>query len=122
MTEKKTYWVRNEAGEYALLDGAAERDRLSAFGWKDADEPPAEDTFVWMSHEGVDNPAKFPAGSVPHWLENGWTPTAPPEHVDPTKQPQPDARPAWAAALGFGAPAEPAATTKSAAAGKNEGK
>ncbi len=118
MTEKKTYWVRNASGEYALLDGAAERDRLSAFGWNETDEPPADDAFVWMRHEGIEQPAKFPAKSVANWMANGWVPGAPPEHVDVTQEPS------VAQVLGFPASAadSPAPAPAAKASGKTEGK
>ena len=109
MTDKKI-WVRNAAGDYALLDGASERDRFSAFGWAETTEEPGPDAWVWMRFDGVENPARFPIGSVSHWTAVGWFPAAPPEHVDPTQEPDPG--PLSLAALTAAAPAKPAAVGK----------
>lgn len=106
---KDTYWMCTPAdGTYAQVEGAAERDRLIPLGWQVTGEPAPTD-FVYMSHEGIELPGRFPVQAVANWRAMGWTPCGPPEPVDLTKDPQPPA-PA--------APAAPIASSKPAAADK----
>lgn len=110
MADKKI-WVRSPNGEYALLSGPEERDRFVPLGWAETTEEPGPDAWVWMRFDGVEKPAKFPIGSVPHWTLVGWYPGAPPEHVDPTQEPEPTG-PLSLAALSAVTPAKPAAAAK----------
>lgn len=85
MTEKTKYWLRNPSSEtYALADGAEERDRLIPLGHELADEPTDPD-FVWMRHEGIEQPARMPYGAREHNLARDWTFSGPPDPVDVTK-------------------------------------
>lgn len=81
MTEKQTYWLVNAEGNKALASGAAERDRLVPLGWAETEEPTG-DEFVWARHEGIADPARFPAASFAEvWQPRGWEPSTPPEPV-----------------------------------------
>ncbi len=80
------YWMRNAEGEYAQIDGAAERDRWIPLGWSAVDEP-ADDRQVWMRADGIEMPARYPYGAREFWQGRGWTFSAPPEPVDLTKDP-----------------------------------
>lgn len=114
MTDKKIWVSRpgNERTEFALLSGAAERDQLVPFGWAEPSAEPGPDAWVWMRYEGIDGAQVFPIESVPHWTAKGWFPAAPPEHVDPTKEPK--SGPMSLAALSSAAePVKPAAVGKS---------
>jgi hypothetical protein len=87
MTELKKYWMRLPAdGTVAQIDGAVERDRLVPLGWEEADEPAATD-FVWMRKDGIEQPARFAYGAAEDWRRQGWEFSAPPEHIDPTRDP-----------------------------------
>jgi hypothetical protein len=120
MTEKQTYWLADRAGNKALVEGAAERDRWVPLGWAEADEPTG-DELVWASFEGVEDPAQFPAEVfLEVWGPKGWTPSAPPEPVDPLTgirppRPVPATPPA-------AAPAETTVQGKTAAGGEKETK
>lgn len=84
MTDKKTYWLVDTTGKTALVEGAAERDRWVPLGWSETDVEPDGDSLVWASCEGVEEPALFPAGVLAEvWSAKGWTPSAPPEPVNP---------------------------------------
>jgi hypothetical protein len=39
--------------------------------------------MVWAWHEGIEQPAKFPAAALPVWEAKGWVPGPPPEPVSP---------------------------------------
>jgi hypothetical protein len=84
---KTKYWLTTADGAYAQVEGVEERDRLTPLGWTVVDEPTDPAAFVWMCHDGIENPAKFPVGSVPNWEAQGWKLCGPPKHVDPTKDP-----------------------------------
>lgn len=86
MTET-SYWMRLPAdGTFALIDGDAERDRLTPFGWEVADEPRDTD-FVWARHPDIELPARYPFASLDYWQAQGWEPGAPPLRVELTKDP-----------------------------------
>lgn len=81
MTDKQTYWMRDAEGAYALMTGADERDWWTPFGWTQAEEPGRQE-FVWARHEGIENPARFPAGILATaWP--GWEPSTPPSPMNP---------------------------------------
>lgn len=82
MTDKQTYWLVDETGKKALVEGAVERDRFKPLGWADTTEP-AGDEFVYHWLDGVTVPALFPAGSLEVWQAKGWKPGPPPEPVSP---------------------------------------
>lgn len=99
-TGKTTYWITTAEGTFGQVEGVEERDRWTPLGYEVADEPAATD-FVWMRHEGIEQPARFAYDAAPTWQQMGWTFSAPPEPVDPTKDPavvdQPKQAPAKAA-------------------------
>lgn len=89
MTDKTTYWMCTPAdGTYALIEGAAERDRLMPLGWQVTSEPGPTD-FVYMSHEGIELPGRIPMQAAANWQAMGWMFSGPPAPVDLTKDPQP---------------------------------
>lgn len=77
MTAKKDFWLVDETGNKALVQGADDRDRLLPLGWSEATEPTGDEQ-VWMSHPEVENPARFPAGALAQWQVLGWQPGLPP--------------------------------------------
>lgn len=80
MTDKITTWLVDETGTKALVEGADERDRLLPLGWSETTEP-AGDEFVWCRHDGITDPARFPAASLEAWRARGWEPSGPPGSV-----------------------------------------
>jgi hypothetical protein len=83
MTEKNTYWLRDAAGDYALITGADQRDRWIPLGWAEADEPSGNE-FVWARCEGIQEPARFPAQALADvWSAKGWQAAEPPSPVSP---------------------------------------
>lgn len=87
MSGKTTYWITTVNGVHAQVDGVEERDRWTPRGWTETGEPGPTD-FVWMSKEGLAQPAQFAYGAAPTWQQMGWEFSGPPEPVDPTKDPQ----------------------------------
>jgi hypothetical protein len=80
--------------------------------------------FVYMTHEGIETPAKVPVSAVPHWEGSGWVQVpAPPRPRPAVKSAVLDAPPAPAET-----PTEPAVdtpvtkskTAKAAPAGRKE--
>jgi len=93
MTDKSTYWLADDTGRKALVEGAAERDRWRGLGWVEAGEPTGTE-LVWCRHEGIDVPAAFPAGILDTvWKAKGWQPGAPAEPESPFNRDQPGAVP-----------------------------
>lgn len=83
MTDKNTYWVRDAAGDYALLTGTDQRDRWLPHGWTEVDEPTGQE-FVWARHEGIQEPARFPANALREvWADRGWKAAEPPSPISP---------------------------------------
>lgn len=116
MTDKQTYWLVDAGGRKALAATAAERDRWLPHGWTVSTEPTG-DELVWARFEGVADPGQFPAQAfLEVWGPKGWTPSAPPEPLDPltgARLPAPETPPA---------PAEPSTQAKTAAGGDKETK
>jgi hypothetical protein len=81
MTTLQTYWLVDETGTKALVEGAAERDRFLPLGWAETAEPTGSE-FVWARHEGVADPARFPAETLEAWAVKGWLPGPPPAPFD----------------------------------------
>ena len=78
MTEKQEYWLVDPEGDYALVKGAEERDRLRVDGWAEAEEP-AGDGFVHVWHEGIEQPGRIPLEAYREtWSHRGWVPGPPP--------------------------------------------
>jgi hypothetical protein len=119
MTEKQKYWMADSDGRKALIVGAEERDRWIPRGWAEADEP-IGDELVWARYDGVADPAQFPGGVFREvWEPKGWTPSAPPEPVDPitgVRPPAPVPTPTAAA------PAETTVQAQTAAGGDTKEK
>jgi hypothetical protein len=114
MSGKTTYWMADDTGSKALVEGAAERDRWLGLGWVEAGEP-AGTEMVWCRHEGIADPAAFPAGVLETaWKAKGWMPGAPAEPPNPFNRDQPAAPAVFPAAE---SPAVKAEKPKSVAAG-----
>lgn len=95
MTALQKYWLVDETGAKALVEGATERDRLVPLGWAETSEPTGSE-FVWARCPGVADPARFPAETLLAWATKGWEPGAPPspfdvlaDDVSPAVEPQP---------------------------------
>ncbi len=97
MTAARRYWVVDEAGDHALIIGAAERDRMVSEGWAEVSEP-ADDAFVHIWREGIPEPGRVPMSTLRSlWGPRGWQAGPPPgnphpipsEAVDATAEPQP---------------------------------
>jgi hypothetical protein len=87
MTEKQKYWLTDTSGAKALVEGADERDRWRPHGWAETDAPVAGD-LVWLQHDVHGGRQLFAAAAAEQWAGLGWRPSAPPEPVDLTKDPQ----------------------------------
>jgi hypothetical protein len=91
MTDPKKYWLTDGAGEFALVNGADERDRLTPFGWVATDEP--TDGWVYIWRDGIAEPGRVPVTAVETlWGPLGWSAGPPPDGVHPFT-PQPSAEP-----------------------------
>lgn len=91
MTALQKYWLVDETGAKALVEGAEQRDRFLPLGWTETDEPTGTE-FVWARCPGVADPARFPAETLEAWATRGWAPGAPPSPFDvlsPAAEPQP---------------------------------
>jgi hypothetical protein len=117
MSEKQKYWLVDEAGVYARVEGAAQRDRWVPMGHAEADEPIGA-SMVWAWHEGIETPARFPAEALAVWEAKGWEAGPPPEPLSPFNSDQPVTAVAPLTGAPAPAPAEP--TTKTAAGGDKE--
>lgn len=114
MTDKQTYWLADQTGKKALVTGAAERDRWVPLGWVEADEPAAGE-FVYARHDGIEQPAEFPASAFREvWEPRGWVAGPPPEPVSPFNG---DQLPAPASSPTPQPEKAPKSTTSSTAAG-----
>jgi hypothetical protein len=80
MTALKKYWLVDQTGTKALVEGDVARDQLLPQGWSVASEPVGEE-FVWMRHPEVAGPARFGAGALQVWRVKGWEPAGPPELI-----------------------------------------
>ena len=76
MTEKKPFWLVDDAGSKALVVGVDERDRLRPLGWSESTEP-APGEWVWMEHDITGGRARFPVEAAPLWVAKGWAPSGP---------------------------------------------
>lgn len=79
-------WLKNLAGAKALVADVAERDRWAPHGWA-VTTAPAETDMVWTRNPDVQDPGLIPWSAREYWLGRGWEPAAPPEPVDPTRDP-----------------------------------
>lgn len=80
---KQTYWVADEVGTYALVTGADERDRWVRGDWFAAEEP-ADDDWVLMWHEDIEQPGRVTAAGLRDlWAKRGWVAGPPPGGVHP---------------------------------------
>lgn len=105
-----TIWIQDAAGAHALIDAADRELWVGLRGWRDADAPGPTD-FVQVVNGELRGCIPFVALAA-GWDLLGWKPGAPPEPVDPTKDPAPAGQPADV----------PAKQTKAAAGGKSEEK
>jgi hypothetical protein len=115
---KTTYWITTAEGTYGQVEGVEERDRWTPLGWTVAADEPAPTDFVWMRKDGIDRPARFAYGAASTWQDMGWKLSAPPEHVDVTKdpklfdQPKEKAKPSTSAATAPSSPKPETVTPK----------
>jgi hypothetical protein len=83
---KNTYWIADDEGTRALVEGIDARDRWTqVHGWSEAAEPDRHD-FVWLRNEDPQfGPIRmtWEAAQLPAWSVRGWVPGAPPEPVNP---------------------------------------
>lgn len=88
MTEKKTYWIVDQSGVHALVEGVEERDLWTQVrGWADATEP-SGDTQVRVING--DLLGCIPFGALEGgWAGTGWEPGPPPAPVDVYRDPVP---------------------------------
>lgn len=101
MTGKQTYWLVDETGTKALVEGAAERDRWVPRGWAESTEPTGSEFFyAWL--DGVTVPARLTAAARDVWEIKGWKPGPPPEPASPFNGDQLGAAPASADAAESG--------------------
>lgn len=116
MTEKNTYWMTDQQTGYsALVTGAAERDRFTAQGYAEADEPSSGFVHVW--HEGIELPGILPVEALTEvYSQLGWVAGPPPGGEHPA--PSPAAEETDAPAKSSAAPAK--STSKSAAGGEEK--
>lgn len=84
---KTNYWITSAAGTYGQVEGVEERDTWTPLGWRVADEPGPTD-FVFLRYAETGGVAPFAYGAVGIWQQMGWELSAPPPHVDPTKDPR----------------------------------
>lgn len=87
---KQNYWIADSEGVKALVEGAEERNRwVQLQGWTEADEPQPGDR-IWVHNSETDGRTVLPAdvmGEGSYWRGVGFTPSAPPEPLDLTKDP-----------------------------------
>ncbi len=84
-----SYWIANPEGEYALVEGVADRDTWTkVHGWREAAEPgPTDQVHVVNEHPEV-GPGRLPYGSLAAGLTGlGWKAGPPPAPYDATKDP-----------------------------------
>jgi hypothetical protein len=91
VSNKQTYWIADpNTGAKALVEGAEERNRWTQVqGWAEADEPVSGD-LVWVHNAHTDGRTTLPfdaIGEGSYWKGVGFTPGAPSEPVDLTKDP-----------------------------------
>lgn len=80
-----TSWIKNAAGDHALIDDDQVELWTRLRGWQTADEP-SPTTQVWVHHDGL-TPARIPYEALAAgWSDMGWTAGPPPEPVDPARQ------------------------------------
>lgn len=117
---KQSYWIRDIEGVKALVEGAETRDTwVKVHGWQLTEEPTSTD-LVWLQHNETGGKARFAAEAAPQWAGLGWHPSAPPEPVDLTKDPQLVDQPAADLAPAAAAAAGKPKTTAAAGADKHE--
>lgn len=122
---KQNYWIADpNTGAKALVEGAEERNLWTLqHGWSESDEPAAEDQ-VWVHNSETDGRSTLPFGAVgegSYWRGVGFSPSAPPEPVDLTKDPARRDQPKSATKATSAAKTDESTTTKVAAgADKNK--
>ncbi len=91
MPDKKInyVWLVDAEGTRARVESAADADYWKPFGWADSVEPAtADECFVWLQHEITGGKARFACSAAPQWAGLGWHPSAPPEPIDLTHDPE----------------------------------
>lgn len=86
MTSKTSYWIRDVEGNYAQVEGAADRDTFTKVrGWSEADEPGPTDQVHVVNENPQIGPGRLPYGALAGWAGQGWRPGPPPAPVDLTR-------------------------------------
>jgi len=86
---KNQYWLTRADEPFALVEGAAERDRwVQIHGYAESAEP-TDDQQVHVVNDNTGGRGALPYGPLRDgiWGGLGWRPAAPPEPVDATKDP-----------------------------------
>jgi hypothetical protein len=78
--QMSTVWMADSYGNKALVD-KSETDTWAPHGWREAEEPTADDR-VWLRHEETGGRQLFPASVVAVWGALGWKPSAPESPLD----------------------------------------
>jgi hypothetical protein len=79
---KNTYWISDQDGTKALVEGVEERNFwVHVHGWSETTEPEGLE-FVWLENDEHGGRAKFNAQAVPLWEPRGWHPSPPQEPVN----------------------------------------
>lgn len=83
MTARNTYWMVAEGSDYALVTGAAERDRMARDGWVETGEP-GDTEFVTMWRAGIPEPGRTTMDALRAlWGPRGWVAGPPPGSPNP---------------------------------------
>lgn len=102
-----TSWIKNTAGDHALIEDEQVELWTRIRGWYLADEP-GPTAQVWVHHDGL-LPSRLPYEALAAgWADMGWSVGPPAEPVDPTREPPPPVA---------AEPASPAKKTRAAAGG-----
>lgn len=94
-----SYWISNPQGEYALVEGTADRDTWTkVHGWSEATEPgPTDQVFVVNENPEI-LPGRLPYAAVALHAGLGWKPGPPPPVGVKPAEAEPKISPAKASA------------------------
>lgn len=104
MADPKKYWLTDGTGDFAVVVGDQERDRLLPLGWAVTDEPGAGWVFIWR--DGIAEPGRVPVPALESlWGPLGWVAGPPPggNHPAvsvPAAEPAAESKPSKPAASG----------------------
>lgn len=103
---KQSYWIcGGDLDTFALVVGAAERDRWTATGdWVAAEEPTDGSVYIWL--DGVEQPGRVPVSALRDlWAARQWVAGPPPGGEHPAAADQPSETAAAPAAASKSEPA-----------------